>query len=313
MPIKIPDALPAADVLRLENIFVMSQSRADTQEIRPLKVLLLNLMPKKIETETQFLRLLSNTPLQVDIEFLKIDDQPTKNTPQAHLDLFYRQFDAIKDRNFDGLIVTGAPLGLVPFEDVRYWPEIKTLMEWADDHVTSTMYVCWAAQAGLNIRYHLPKQTRRQKLSGVYLHNNCQPQHPLLRGFDDDFWAPHSRFAEFTEDLLSETDVSILATSSTAGVYLAATPDCRHVFVTGHPEYDPLTLHYEYLRDKEAGMDPIIPVNYYPNNDDTQMPRAVWRSHGHLLFSNWLNYCVYQQTPYDLAHFSRSAFTAMES
>ncbi len=312
MPIKIPDTLPATDVLRHENIFVMSQSRAATQEIRPLKVLLLNLMPKKIETETQFLRLLSNSPLQVDIEFLKIDDQPTKNTPQAHLDSFYRQFDSIKDRNFDGLIVTGAPLGLVEFEDVRYWSEIKTLMEWAEDHVTSTLYICWAAQAGLNIRYQLPKQTRHVKLSGVYEHKNCQPKHPLLRGFDDYFWAPHSRYADFTEELLMETDVKILATSTEAGVYLAATPDCRHVFVTGHPEYDPLTLHYEYIRDLQSHLTPAMPAHYYPNNNINELPRAIWRSHGHLLFANWLNYCVYQQTPYDLAHFSLSDFTAIE-
>ncbi|GHA54725.1 homoserine O-succinyltransferase [Photobacterium aphoticum] len=313
MPIKIPDRLPATDVLRSENIFVMSEARAASQEIRPLKVLLLNLMPKKIETETQFLRLLSNTPLQVDIELLRIDNRPTKNTPTEHLDTFYRQFEMVKDRNFDGLIVTGAPLGLVQFEDVLYWEEIQTIMAWAKEHVTSTLFVCWAAQAGLKLLYDLPKRTRKNKLSGVYTHRTLDCHHPLLRGFDDSFLAPHSRYADFSPAYLEEhTDLDILATSEQAGVYLAATKDKRNVFVTGHPEYDVDTLHNEYMRDTGEGMEPMIPVNYYPNNDPEQPPIASWRSHGHLLFANWLNYCVYQQTPYDLDRFSEANFTKDE-
>lgn len=310
MPIKIPDQLPATDVLRKENIFVMPESRASTQEIRPLKVLILNLMPKKIETETQFLRLLSNSPLQVDIELLRIDDRPSKNTPEEHLNEFYRQFEIISHRNFDGLIITGAPLGLVQFEDVVYWDHLQRIMEWAKEHVTSTLYVCWAAQAGLKLLYNLPKRTREEKLSGVYHHETLQPFHPLTRGFDDTFLAPHSRYADFEPGFLDTyTDLDILATSDEAGVYLASTKDKRNVFVTGHPEYDSLTLHNEYVRDVGEGLDPMIPVNYYRNDDPSQTPRASWRSHGHLLFANWLNYCVYQQTPYDLEHFSEDRFT----
>ncbi|GAB6263248.1 homoserine O-succinyltransferase [Photobacterium sp. CCB-ST2H9] len=310
MPIKIPDQLPATDILRGENIFVMSEKRAASQGIRPLKVLLLNLMPKKIETETQFLRLLSNSPLQVDVELLRIDNRPTKNTPTEHLDTFYRQFEMVKDRNFDGLIVTGAPLGLVQFEDVLYWEEIQTILNWAKGHVTSTMYVCWAAQAGLKLMYDLPKRTRKEKLSGIYTHSIHHPHHPLLRGFDDTFLAPHSRYADFSPDFLTQhTDLDLLATSEQAGVYLATTKDKRNVFVTGHPEYDAKTLHLEYMRDLGEGMEPCLPVNYYKDDNPDNEPVASWRSHGHLLFSNWLNYCVYQQTPYDLEHFSEDKFT----
>lgn len=310
MPIKIPDQLPASDILRQERIFIMSETRATTQMIRPLKVLILNLMPKKIETETQFLRLLSNSPLQVDIELLRIDDRPSKNTPTEHLNNFYRQFDTVKNRNFDGLIITGAPLGLVQFEDVAYWDHLQTIMSWAKDHVTSTLYVCWAAQAALKLLYNLPKRTRKEKLSGVYHHDVVSEFHPVVRGFDDNFLAPHSRYADFTAEYLSKhTDLDILATSDDAGVYLASSKDKRHVFVTGHPEYDSHTLHHEYVRDLAEGMDPAIPVNYYPNDNPDNPPIASWRSHGHLLFSNWLNYCVYQQTPYDLDHFSVDNFT----
>ncbi|MDP2515113.1 homoserine O-succinyltransferase [Photobacterium damselae subsp. piscicida] len=313
MPIKIPDQLPATDILRSENIFVMTEARAASQGIRPLKVLLLNLMPKKIETETQFLRLLSNSPLQVDIELLRIDNRPTKNTPQEHLDTFYRQFEMVKGRNFDGLIVTGAPLGLVQFEDVLYWEEIQIIMNWAKNHVTSTLFICWAAQAGLKLLYDLPKRTRKEKLSGVYQHQIHDHHHPLLRGFDDTFLAPHSRYADFSPTFLSQhTNLDILATSSIAGVYMAATPDKRNVFVTGHPEYEVDTLHNEYVRDIEQGLEPNLPLNYYPEDDPRNPPRASWRSHGHLLFSNWLNYCVYQQTPYDLDNFSEANFTRDE-
>ena len=310
MPIKIPDQLPAAEVLREENIFIMQESRATTQAIRPLKVIILNLMPKKIETETQFLRLLSNSPLQVDVELLRIDNRTSKNTPTEHLDTFYRQFEGIRNRNFDGLIITGAPLGLVQFEDVIYWDHLQTIMTWAKDHVTSSLYVCWAAQAGLKLLYDLPKRTRKEKLSGVYQHINLDQHHPILRGFDDEFLAPHSRYADFSADYLNEhTDLDILATSEQAGVYLASTKDKRNVFVTGHPEYDSFTLHHEYVRDLGEGMEPTIPLNYYPDDDPEIPPKATWRSHGHLLFSNWLNYCVYQQTPYDLDHFSEQNFT----
>lgn len=313
MPIRVPDQLPATDVLRGENIFVMSESRASSQEIRPLRVLLLNLMPKKIETETQFLRLLSNSPLQVDVELLRIDNRPSKNTPTEHLDTFYRQFEAVKGRNFDGLIITGAPLGLVQFEDVIYWEHLQSIMNWAKDHVTSTLYVCWAAQAGLKLLYDLPKRTRKEKLSGVYQHLIHDQHHALLRGFDDTFLAPHSRYADFSPEYLAEhTNLDILATSDTAGVYLASTKDKRNVFVTGHPEYESHTLHTEYVRDRGEGMEPAIPVNYYPDDNPDNPPRATWRSHGHLLFSNWLNYCVYQQTPYDLDKFSEANFTTDE-
>lgn len=310
MPIKIPDQLPAANILKNENIFVMSETRAATQEIRPLKVLILNLMPKKIETETQFMRLLSNSPLQVDVELLRIDNRPSRNTPEEHLNNFYRQFEAVKDRYFDGLIITGAPLGLVQFDDVAYWDHLEHIVTWAQKHVTSTLYVCWAVQAGLNILYGLPKKTRKEKLSGVYHHELTTSYHPLIRGFDDTFLAPHSRFANFSLDYISEnTDLDILAASDHVGVYLAATKDRRHVFVTGHPEYDAFTLHNEYVRDEAEGLEPQVPFNYYPDDDPQQKPRASWRSHGHLLFSNWLNYCVYQLTPYDLDSFSEEAFT----
>lgn len=310
MPIRIPDELPASNVLKNENIFVMPMSRASTQEIRPLKVLILNLMPKKIETETQFLRLLSNSPLQIDVELLRIDDRPSRNTPTEHLDNFYRQFNTVKEKNYDGLIITGAPLGLVQFEDVIYWDHLETIMTWASKHVTSTLFVCWAAQAGLKLLYDLPKKTRKEKLSGVYHHSIQHEYHPILRGFDDNFLAPHSRYADFSSHYLEEhTDLDILAVSDVAGVYLAATKDKRNVFVTGHPEYESHTLHNEYVRDLGEGMDPPIPVNYYPNDNSDNEPIASWRSHGHLLFSNWLNYCVYQQTPYDLEHFSEDNFT----
>jgi homoserine O-succinyltransferase len=246
----------------------------------------------------------------VDVELLRIDNRTSKNTPTEHLDTFYRQFEGIKNRNFDGLIITGAPLGLVQFEDVIYWDHLQTIMTWAKDHVTSSLYVCWAAQAGLKLLYDLPKRTRKEKLSGVYKHDNLDQHHPILRGFDDEFLAPHSRYADFSADYLNEhTDLDILATSEQAGVYLASTKDKRNVFVTGHPEYDSFTLHHEYVRDLGEGMEPTIPLNYYPGDNPEIPPKATWRSHGHLLFSNWLNYCVYQQTPYDLDHFSEQNFT----
>ncbi|WP_225085972.1 homoserine O-acetyltransferase MetA [Pectobacterium colocasium] len=301
MPIRVPDELPAVNFLRNENVFVMTSSRAKTQEIRPLKVLVLNLMPKKIETENQFLRLLSNSPLQIDIQLLRIDSRESKNTPAEHLNNFYCDFEDIQDENFDGLIVTGAPLGLVDFCDVVYWPQIARVIEWAKEHVTSTLFVCWAVQAALNILYGIPKMTRKEKLSGVYSHQTLQPHALLTRGFDETFLAPHSRYADFPVDVIRQhTDLDILVESEQAGAYLFASKDKRLAFVTGHPEYDALTLAGEFFRDYDAGLDPAVPVNYFPDDNPELAPKASWRSHGHLLFVNWLNYYVYQITPYDL-------------
>uniref|UniRef100_UPI00319E9EA4 homoserine O-succinyltransferase n=1 Tax=Klebsiella pneumoniae TaxID=573 RepID=UPI00319E9EA4 len=257
MPIRVQDELPAVNFLRNENVFVMTTTRATTQEIRPLKVLILNLMPKKIETENQFLRLLSNSPLQVDIQLLRIDARESRNTPAEHLNNFYCNFDEICDQNFDGLIVTGAPLGLVEFNDVAYWPQIKQVLEWAKDHVTSTLFVCWAVQAALNILYGIPKQTRAEKISGVYEHHILHPHALLTRGFDDSFLAPHSRYADFPAGLIRDyTDLEILAETEEGDAYLFASKDKRIAFVTGHPEYDANTLASEYFRDVEAGLNP---------------------------------------------------------
>ncbi|HEY5716968.1 MAG TPA: homoserine O-succinyltransferase [Motiliproteus sp.] len=301
MPIKIPDQLPAASVLRNENIFVMGETRAVHQHVRPLKVLILNLMPKKIETENQLIRLLSNTPLQVDIELLRVDNRVSANTPKAHLDSFYRSFEQVRESNYDGMVITGAPLGLVPFEDVLYWEHIETIIQWSRQHVTSTLFLCWAVQAGLKVLYDLPKHTRSAKLSGVYRHRTLVQKDPLTRGFDDEFLAPHSRNADFPEAFIrASTDLRVLANSDEAGAYLMASPDLRQVYVTGHPEYDAETLAQEYWRDQDEGLEPAIPVNYFPGNDPHQAPSVQWRSHGNMLFSNWLNYYVYQLTPYDL-------------
>ncbi|PWW06889.1 homoserine O-acetyltransferase MetA [Mangrovibacter plantisponsor] len=303
MPIRVPDELPAVNFLRNENVFVMTSSRARGQEIRPLKVLILNLMPKKIETENQFLRLLSNSPLQLDIQLLRIDHRESRNTPVEHLNNFYCDFEDIRHDNYDGLIVTGAPLGLVEFNDVAYWPQIKQVLEWAREHVTSTLFVCWAVQAALNILYNIPKQTREEKLSGVYEHHILQPHALLTRGFDDSFLAPHSRYADFPASMIRDyTDLDIFAESEGGDAYLFASRDKRLAFVTGHPEYDAATLANEYFRDIDAGIAPVIPHNYFPNNDPQNKPRATWRSHGNLLITNWLNYFVYQITPYDLSH-----------
>ncbi|MGQ8776819.1 homoserine O-succinyltransferase MetA [Serratia sp. NA_112.1] len=303
MPIRVPDELPAVSFLRNENVFVMTSSRAKTQEIRPLKVLILNLMPKKIETENQFLRLLSNSSLQIDIQLLRIDSRESKNTPAEHLNNFYCDFEDIQDENFDGLIVTGAPLGLVDFCDVAYWPQIERVIDWAKNHVTSTLFVCWAVQAALNILYGIPKMTREVKLSGVYQHQTLQQHALLTRGFDDTFLAPHSRYADFPTEIIRQyTDLDILAESEQTGAYLFASKDKRLAFVTGHPEYDALTLAGEYSRDNDAGLNPVVPLNYFPDDNPELTPKASWRSHGHLLFANWLNYYVYQITPYDLRH-----------
>ena len=302
MPIRIPDALPANGVLQEENIFVMTEARALHQDIRPLKVVLLNLMPKKIETENQIMRMLSNSPLQIDITLLRVDNRESKNTPPEHLNSFYRSFEDIADNNYDGLIITGAPLGQVAFEDVVYWPAVENIIHWSTTHVTSTLFLCWAVQAGLKALYQLPKQTRKEKLSGIYDQYLRKKHDPLTRGFDDIFCAPTSRTADFPIDFVrTNTDLEILAQSEATGVYIMASNDRRQVYITGHPEYDALTLAQEYQRDIEAGLNPNMPVNYFPNDDFTKEPPCKWRSHGNLFFSNWLNYCVYQATPYDLA------------
>ncbi|AWH88483.1 homoserine O-acetyltransferase MetA [Limnobaculum parvum] len=301
MPIRIPDELPAVNVLRDENVFVMTTTRASHQDIRPLKILILNLMPKKIETENQFLRLLSNSPLQLDIQLLRIDCHESKNTPTEHLNNFYCNFEDIQDQNFDGLIVTGAPLGLVEFKDVAYWTQIEKITRWAKAHVTSTLFVCWAVQAALNILYGIPKLTMGEKLSGVYWHSVVAPLAPLARGFDDRFLAPHSRYACFPSDIIrQQADLEIYAESEQTGAYLFASKDRRFAFATGHPEYDAGTLSAEYFRDRDAGLEPTIPENYFPEDNPERVPVASWRSHGYLLFNNWLNYFVYQRTPFDL-------------
>ncbi len=301
MPIRIPDALPANGVLQEENIFVMTEARALHQDIRPLKVVLLNLMPKKIETENQIMRMLSNSPLQIDITLLRVDNRESKNTPPDHLNSFYRTFADIEFNNYDGLIITGAPLGQVAFEDVVYWPAVEKIIKWSCTHVTSTLFLCWAVQAGLKALYDLPKKTLAEKLSGIYEQYLSKPHDPLTRGFDDVFFAPTSRTADFPVDFINKnTDLEILAQSDTTGVYIMASDNRRQVYITGHPEYDAITLAQEYQRDINAGLNPALPVNYFPDDNPQKAPHCTWRSHGNLFFSNWLNYCVYQTTPYDL-------------
>ncbi|NRA19929.1 MAG: homoserine O-succinyltransferase [Oceanospirillaceae bacterium] len=301
MPIRIPDLLPAVDLLNGENIFVMTETRAMHQDVRPLKVLLLNLMPKKIETENQLIRMLSNSPLQIDLELLRIDHIESKNTPIAHLNSFYRDFSEVKNNQYDGLIITGAPLGKVPWEKVRYKDQVEEVIRWSQQHVTSTMFLCWAVEAALNIFYDLPKKMRDEKLSGVYPHQTRHQHETLTRGFDDTFKAPHSRFADYPVNIIkNHTDLHILASSKEAGVYLMASSDRKKVFVTGHPEYDAETLAQEYWRDIEVNPNTDIPVNYFPDNSPDNKPSSNWRSHANLLFSNWLNYYVYQMTPFEL-------------
>jgi len=301
MPVKIPDNLPAAQTLHNENIFVMTEQRATTQDIRPLKIAILNLMPTKIVTETQILRLIGNTPLQVDVVLLHPETHVSKSTPPEHLQTFYRTFSSVKNETFDGLIITGAPVERLSFEDVNYWDELKEIMEWKLHNVTSTLHICWAAQAGLNYHYGVPKYDLGRKLFGVYPHRVTRQHVKLLRGFDDIFYAPHSRYTEVRrEDIEKVPELEILAESPEAGVYIVASKDGRQIFVTGHSEYDANTLKLEYERDLAKGMDIAIPENYFPDNDPSQAPLVRWRSHANLLFANWLNYYVYQETPYDL-------------
>ncbi len=301
MPIKVQRNLPAIKVLESENIFVMPDDRAATQDIRPLKIVILNLMPNKVETETQLLRMLGNSPLQIDIELLQMASHISKNVSQQHLTTFYKTFDEIKNQRFDGMIITGAPVELLEFEQVDYWEELKTIMEWSKSNVYSTFHICWGAQAGLYYHYGVKKHPLKDKLSGIYNHKILQPFHPLLRGFDDYFLLPHSRFTEVSrEDIELHDELQILAVSEYAGVAIVANKNGRQFFVLGHAEYDRNTLAKEYYRDKYKGLKPQIPYNYFRNNDPASNPPMVWRSNSTLLYTNWLNYFVYQQTPYDL-------------
>jgi homoserine O-succinyltransferase len=301
MPIRIPNDLPATGTLQQENIFVMTQNRAIAQDIRPLEIVLLNLMPTKVITETQLSRLLGNTPLQVHLELMHTSTHVSKNVSQDHLLAFYKSFDELKDRKFDGMVITGAPVELMDFEQVDYWPELCKIMEWSKTNVHSTFHICWGAQAGLYYHYGIPKHELPEKLFGVFEHSADYKRSILLRGFDDMFWAPHSRHTTILrEDVEKVPGLKIIASSEKAGVYALMSKEGRQIFVTGHSEYDPDTLHNEYMRDKNQGLAIHVPENYYPNDDDTQAPIVRWRGHGNLLFSNWLNYFVYQTTPYDI-------------
>ena len=302
MPIKIDNLLPAREALENENIFVMTQSRALSQDIRPLRIVILNLMPTKIETETQLLRLLSNSPLQVDIELLHTVTHVSKNVPAEHMLNFYKSFDDIKNEKFDGMVVTGAPVEHLRFEDVDYWEELCEIFKWSKKNVYSTFHICWGAQAALYYHYGIPKYDLKEKMFGVFEHRSLDPYHPLMRGFNDVFYVPHSRHTETrASDISLVKDLQILSYSDIAGVHLISDMDCRFFFATGHSEYDRDTLAREYFRDKSNGLDIKIPCNYFLNDDPAEKPVMRWRETANLLFSNWLNYFVYQRTPYDLA------------
>ena len=301
MPVKIPDDLPATHVLHGENIFVMGEGRAVTQDIRPLRIVILNLMPTKIVTETQILRLIGNSPLQVDIVLLHPENHKSRNTPQEHLLTFYKTFPEIREETFDGMIITGAPVERLPFEEVDYWEELQEIMDWKLHNVTSTLHICWGAQAGLYYHYGIPKHDLGTKVFGVFPHSITKKNVKLLRGFDDVFYVPHSRYTKIRrEDIEKVPGLEILADSEESGIYIVASRGGRQIFVTGHAEYDADTLKMEYERDRAKGMDTAIPENYFPNDDPTKPPIMRWRSHANLLFANWLNYYVYQETPYDL-------------
>ena len=302
MPIKIPNGLPAAETLRKENIFVMAEQRATTQEIRPLQILLLNLMPKKIETETQLSRLLGNTPLQVELELIHTKSHQSKNTSPEHMLAFYKTFDDVKHRNFDGMIITGAPVEQMPFEQVEYWDELCEIMEWSKTHVHSTFHICWGAQAGLYYHFGIDKEPLPEKMFGIFPHKVDYKRSILFRGFDDTFMVPHSRHTTVRRELIeAEPALKILASSEEAGVYAITTKKGRQIFITGHSEYDAMTLDAEYRRDLSQGKPIKIPQNYYPGDDPKKKPKVSWRSCANLLYSNWLNYFVYQTTPYDLS------------
>ncbi len=302
MPIKIPNELPAVDILKQENIFVMSELRAMSQDIRPLKILVLNLMPTKIATETQLSRLLGNTPLQIEMELIHTKSYKSKNISEEHLLAFYKTFDEIKNNKYDGMIITGAPVEMVPFEEVDYWQELCDIMEWTKTHVHSTFHICWGAQAGLYYHYGINKRILDKKLSGVYEHTVDYKNAMVLRGYDQKFMAPHSRHTTVDrEEIEKVPELKILASSKDAGVYAVKNESGSMFFVFGHSEYDADTLKREYLRDKVAGLNPDIPVNYFPDDDDTKEPIVTWRAHANLLFSNWMNYHVYQTTPFDIS------------
>ena len=303
MPIRIPNDLPAAGVLQQENIFVMAQNRAMQQDIRPLEIVLLNLMPTKVATETQLSRLLGNTPLQVNLELMHTTSHVAKNVSQDHLLSFYKSFEELKHRKFDGMVITGAPVEMMPFEEVDYWQELCQIMEWSKTNVHSTFHICWGAQAGLYYHYGIQKKMMDKKMFGVFPHQADYKRAILLRGFDDTFWVPQSRHTTVDRaDIEAVPELKILASSAETGVYAVMNKGGRQIFVTGHSEYDADTLEREYLRDKAAGLPIDVPKNYYPDDDDTKEPIVRWRSHANLLFSNWLNYFVYQTTPYDIMH-----------
>ncbi len=302
MPINIPENLPAAKILENENVFIMTDKRAVTQDIRPLKILILNLMPKKIVTETQLLRLLGNSPLQVDIELLQMASHVSKNTPQDHLSTFYKIFDEVKNNSYDGMIITGAPVELLNFNEVDYWSELCAIMEWSKHNVYSTLHICWGAQAGLYYHYDIPKYIFDEKLSGVFSHRVIKPKHPLMRGIDDLFYLPHSRNTGLrTIDVQKHKELEILSLSDEAGISIIGSKNGRQFFIMGHPEYDRDTLAKEFFRDLEKGIDPNIPCNYFPDNNTDASPVMKWKSYANLLFINWLNYYVYQNTPYNIS------------
>ncbi len=301
MPIRIPDALPATETLEGENIFVMTEYRAIHQDIRPLHVLILNLMPTKIATETQIMRKLSNTPLQIEVELMRTKSHEATHVAASHLETFYRTFDEVRDRHYDGLIITGAPVEQMPFEEVDYWAELCDIMEWSTTHVHSTLHICWGAQAALYYHYGIDKYDLPAKASGVFQHRLIKPSSPLVRGLDDRFWAVHSRNTGVRrEDVEAVSELEVIAVSDEVGLYIAKSTDSRRFFVFGHPEYDSDTLKLEYERDIKRGIDPQIPVNYFPDDDPTKEPPNVWRAQAQLLYTNWLNYYVYQTTPYDI-------------
>lgn len=301
MPVKIPSSLPAVEILKAENIFVMDDLRASTQDIRPLKLLILNLMPLKIVTETDLLRLISNTPLQIELDLMNVSGHISRNTPVEHIDTFYKDFNDIRNQNYDGMIITGAPVEKLHFEEVDYWNELVEIFDWAHKHVTSTLYICWAALAGLYHFYQIPKYPLEEKLFGVFAHHKHDEKNPIFRGFDDIFHVPHSRYSEVRKaDIEKNEALTILSESEEAGVYMVMARGGREFFITGHSEYSALTLDIEYRRDKAKGLDIAVPRNYYPGDNPQNSPIVNWRGHANLLFTNWLNYFVYQQTPYNL-------------
>ena len=301
MPIKIQSDLPAKAELEEENIFVMDENRAISQNIRPLEIIVLNLMPIKQDTELQLLRGLSNTPLQIDVTFLQMSSHVSKNTSASHIKKFYQTFEEVKNNNYDGMIITGAPVEKLDFEEVNYWDELTTVMEWSKKHVTSTIHICWGAQAGLYYHYGIKKELLPRKLSGVYKHRGMNRKEPLVRGFDDVFMAPHSRYTQASrQQIIDNPRLKVLADSDEAGIYIVLGDGGKEIFVMGHPEYDRLTLDQEYKRDIDKGIEPDLPVNYYPDDDCNRKPLLSWRSHANNLYTNWLNYYVYQITPYDL-------------